>query len=73
MNPLQQRKDYESHVKQLKQGLIILKVCRDNPRFPFSSPKQSKFVQRKIYLSEDLQRLNWVKDPPNDNEQPRFI
>ena len=51
----------------------MLKVCRDDPRFPFSSPKQSKFVQRKIYLSEDLQRLNWVKDPPNDNEQPRFI
>lgn len=31
----------------------MLKACRDNPKFPFSSPKQSKLVQRKIYLSED--------------------
>jgi len=51
----------------------MLKICRDNPKFPFTGQKQSKFVQRKIFLSQDLLRLSWVKDPRNGDEEARFI
>jgi hypothetical protein len=44
-------------------GDVVLKICRDTNKLPFSNPKQSKFVQRRIFLSEDQQRINWVVDP----------
>jgi len=39
-----------------------LKICRST----------NKFVQRKVFLSEDETRIQWVCDPPQD-ESPRYI
>lgn len=38
---------------ELKKGDVFLKLCRNTP----------KFVQRKIYLSNDETRIEWVSDP----------
>ena len=43
-------------------GDIFLKSCRNN----------KNLVQRKVFLSEDELRINWVVDPPKGDE-PRFI
>ena len=32
-------------------GDVVIKICRDNNKISFSNPKQSKFVQRRIFLS----------------------
>lgn len=40
--------------KELIKGDTFLKVCRSS----------KKFVQRKVFLSQDEQRINWVSDPP---------
>lgn len=40
--------------KELKKGDVFLKVCRNT----------IKFVQRKIFLSDDEKRIYWVSDPP---------
>lgn len=45
-------------------GDVFLKACYGS----------KKFVQRKIYLSQDEERIEWISDPPkSDNEQARFI
>jgi cytohesin/brefeldin A-inhibited guanine nucleotide-exchange protein len=43
-------------------GDIFLKVCRST----------NKFVQRRVFLSEDETKVMWVSDPPQ-NDTPRFI
>jgi hypothetical protein len=43
-------------------GDIFLKICRST----------NKFVQRKVFLSADEQKINWVCDP-SQGEQPRSI
>lgn len=43
-------------------GDIFLKICKST----------NKFVQRKVFLSEDETKLQWVCDPPKE-EEPRFI
>jgi hypothetical protein len=41
-----------------------LKSCKDT----------TKFVQRKIYLSQDEEKIFWVSDPlENQKEEPRFL
>lgn len=50
--------------KDLMKGDVFLKICKNT----------NKFVQRKIYLSEDQERIYWVSDPEKSiNEEPRFI
>jgi len=39
-----------------------LKICRNT----------TKFVQRKVYISEDETKINWICDPPK-GDNPRFI
>jgi hypothetical protein len=39
--------------KELINGDIFLKICKST----------NKFVQRKVFLSEDELRINWVSDP----------
>ena len=56
------------NTKELMKGDVVLKICRESTKLPFSSPKQSKFVQRRMFLSDDQSRINWVSDPPKDNE-----
>lgn len=54
-----QTSDFQSTLKltkELKQGDVFLKVCRNT----------IKFVQRKIYLSNDEKRIYWVSDPPKE-------
>ncbi len=50
------------------EGTVILKICRDNTKLPFTNPRQSKFVQRKLYLSTDQQKINWVSYPIKEGE-----
>ena len=50
--------------KDLMKGDVFLKVCKNT----------NKFVQRKLSLSEDEERIEWVNDPPKGfDEEPRFI
>ena len=45
-------------------GDVFLKVCYGS----------KKFVQRKIYLSQDEQRIEWINDPPkSESQEPRFL
>jgi hypothetical protein len=37
-------------------GDIFLKICKST----------NKFVQRKVFLSENEQRINWICDPPQN-------
>jgi hypothetical protein len=39
--------------KELMKGDIFLKICKST----------NKFVQRKVFLSKDETRLQWVSDP----------
>ena len=39
-----------------------MKVCNNS----------NKFVQRRVFLSTDETKIQWVKDPP-ENDTPRFI
>lgn len=39
--------------KELMKGDIFLKICKST----------NKFVQRKVFLSEDESRIQWVNDP----------
>lgn len=58
--------DFQSTLKltkELKKGDVFLKSCLNT----------NKFVQRKIYLSDDERRIYWVADPPIQDEKPRFI
>ena len=43
-------------------GDIFLKSCKST----------NKFVQRRVYLSGDQQKIQWEEDPPK-NQEPRFI
>jgi hypothetical protein len=49
--------------KELIKGDIFLKVCKST----------RKFVQRRIWLSNDESKICWVGDPPVEGETPRFI
>ena len=50
--------------KDLMKGDVFLKVCKNT----------NKFVQRKIYLSKDEEKIFWVCDPvKSQEEEPRFI
>lgn len=45
-------------------GDVFLKVCKNT----------NKFVQRKIFLSNDEEKILWVSDPQkSEDEEPRFI
>lgn len=45
-------------------GDVFLKICKST----------NKFVQRKIYLSADEEKIEWVSDPQTSvNEEPRYI
>ena len=50
--------DFQSTLKltkQLKKGDVFLKICRNTV----------KFVQRKLYLSDDESKILWASDPPS--------
>jgi hypothetical protein len=57
--------DELANTKDLKEGTVLLKICRDNTKLPCTDPRQSKFVQRKVYLSDDEKRICWVDFPGN--------
>ena len=44
--------------KDLMKGDVFLKVCKNT----------NKFVQRKIYLSENEERILWINDPPKGDD-----
>ena len=45
-------------------GDVFLKECKNT----------NKFVQRKIFLSNDEEKILWVSDPQkSEDEEPRFI
>jgi hypothetical protein len=73
MQALPKLMDELQNTKELMEGTVLLKICRDNTKLPFTNPRQSKFVQRKVYLSSDEQRINWVTYPLKESEEPRFI
>lgn len=44
--------------KDLMKGDIFLKACKNT----------NKFVQRKIYLSPDKEKIEWICDPPKSED-----
>jgi hypothetical protein len=57
---LTNNKDGFSFVGELKKGTVIWKIVLNNRRFGWGRKEKCEFFKRKLFLSEDEQRVCWV-------------